>query len=41
MVRYTRWSPFDPDSWWQTRDGQRTQITESEKLLVDILRHPF
>jgi hypothetical protein len=41
MVRYTRWSQFDPDSWWQNRDGQRVQITESEKLLVDILRHPF
>lgn len=41
MVRYTRWSQFDPDSWWQSRDGQRVQITESQKLLVDILRHPF
>jgi hypothetical protein len=41
MVRYARWSQFDPDSWWQSRYGQRTQIVESEKLLVDILRHPF
>ena len=41
MVRYTRWSQFDPDSWWQSRNGQRVQITESEKLLVDVLRHPF
>ena len=41
MVRYSHWSQFDPDSWWQSRDGQRLQITESEKLLVDILRHPF
>ena len=41
MVRYARWSQFDPDSWWQSRYGQRVQITESEKLLVDILRHPF
>jgi uncharacterized SAM-binding protein YcdF (DUF218 family) len=41
IVRYTRWSQFDPDSWWQSRDGQRVQIMESEKLLVDILRHPF
>jgi uncharacterized SAM-binding protein YcdF (DUF218 family) len=41
MVRYARWSQFDPDSWWQSRNGQRVQITESEKLLVDILRHPF
>ena len=41
MVRYSHWSQFDPDSWWHSRDGQRVQITESQKLLVDILRHPF
>jgi uncharacterized SAM-binding protein YcdF (DUF218 family) len=41
MVRYSRWSQFNPDSWWQSRDGQRVQIMESEKLLVDVLRHPF
>jgi hypothetical protein len=41
MVRYARFSEFDPDSWWQTRGGQRVQAVESEKLLVDILRHPF
>jgi uncharacterized SAM-binding protein YcdF (DUF218 family) len=41
MVRYARYSEFDPDSWWQTRGGQRTQVIESQKLLVDILRHPF
>jgi hypothetical protein len=41
MVRYAHWSLFDPDSWWQTRNGQRVQIVETEKLLVDVLRHPF
>jgi uncharacterized SAM-binding protein YcdF (DUF218 family) len=41
MVRYAHWSQFNPDSWWQSRYGQRVQIMESEKLLVDILRHPF
>jgi hypothetical protein len=41
MVRYARFSEFDPDSWWQTRGGQRIEIIESEKLLADILRHPF
>ena len=41
LVRYARWSQFDPDSWWQSRNGQRVQITESEKLLVDFLQHPF
>jgi uncharacterized SAM-binding protein YcdF (DUF218 family) len=40
MVRYARYSEFDPDSWWQTRGGQRTQAVESQKLLMDILRHP-
>jgi uncharacterized SAM-binding protein YcdF (DUF218 family) len=41
MVRYARYSEFDPDSWWQTRGGQRTEVIESQKLLVDFLRHPF
>ena len=41
MVRYSHWSQFDPDSWWQSRDGQRVEIMESQKLLVDILRHPW
>lgn len=40
-VRYSRYSEFDPDSWWQTRGGQRVQAIESEKLLLDLLRHPF
>jgi uncharacterized SAM-binding protein YcdF (DUF218 family) len=41
MVRYARYSEFDPDSWWQTRGGQRIQAVESQKLLMDILGHPF
>jgi hypothetical protein len=41
IVRYTRWSPFDPDTWWQTRDGQRIQVEETEKLLLDYLAHPL
>ncbi len=40
-VRWARLSQFDPDGWWQTRNGQRTEIMESQKLLVDVLRHPF
>ena len=40
MVRYARYSEFDPDAWWQTRGGQRVQVVESQKLQVDILRHP-
>jgi len=41
MVRYARYSEFDPDSWWKTRGGQRTLAVESQKLLMDILGHPF
>jgi uncharacterized SAM-binding protein YcdF (DUF218 family) len=41
MVRYARYSEFDPDSWWQTRGGQRIEAVESQKLLLDILRHPL
>jgi uncharacterized SAM-binding protein YcdF (DUF218 family) len=41
VVRYTHFSDFDPDTWWQTRNGQRVQMVESEKLLLDILTHPF
>jgi len=41
IVRYTPWSPFDPDNWWHSRDGQRIQIEETEKLLLDYLAHPF
>jgi len=40
-VRYARFSEFDPDTWWLTRGGQRTQVVESEKLLLDLLSHPF
>jgi hypothetical protein len=40
-VRYARLSDFAPDSWWQTRGGQRTEAVEAEKLLLDVLRHPF
>jgi len=35
------YSSFNPDSWWKTRAGTRTEIVESEKLLLDMIRHPF
>jgi hypothetical protein len=41
MVRRARFSEFDPDRWWQKRDGVRTEIVELEKLLFDFLRHPI
>ena len=40
-VHGSRYSAFDPDSWWQSRTGVRTEIVESEKLLVDMLLHPL
>ena len=35
------YSEFDPNAWWRSRTGVRTEIVESEKLLADILLHPF
>jgi hypothetical protein len=39
-VRFTHYSRFDPDRWWRTRAGIRTEIVELEKLLLDVVRHP-
>ena len=36
-----RFPHFDPDRWWESRAGVRTEIEELEKLLLDILRHPI
>ena len=41
MVRRARYSDFDPDRWWQTRDGIRTEVVELEKLLFDVIAHPI
>ena len=41
LVRYSSYSAFQPDSWWTTRGGVRTELVEGEKLLYDVLRHPF
>jgi hypothetical protein len=40
VVRASPFSTFDPDSWWLTRTGVRTQIIETEKLLLDFASHP-
>jgi hypothetical protein len=40
-VRSARYSTFDPDRWWETRDGIRTEIVEFQKLLLDVARHPI
>jgi hypothetical protein len=41
MVRPTRVATFNPETWWQTRDGLRVGLVELEKLLVDVARHPW
>jgi len=40
-IRSARYSEFDPDTWWETRGGIRTEIEELEKLMVDIVCHPI
>jgi hypothetical protein len=41
IVRRARLSEFDPEHWWLTRGGTRTEIVELEKLLLDLVRHPI
>jgi hypothetical protein len=41
VVSSTRFSAFDPDHWWESRGGTRTEIEEMEKLLLDLVRHPI
>jgi hypothetical protein len=40
-VQAERYSSFDPDRWWETRTGIRTEIIELEKLVLDVVLHPF
>ena len=37
IVCSARHAVFDPDRWWESRDGIRTEIGEFEKLLLDIM----
>src|SRR5262245_29202334 len=39
-VRAARYSNFDPDHWWHTRDGVRTELIELQKLAFDLISHP-
>jgi len=41
IVWYSHYSSFDPNSWWQTRNGVRIAIEEYQKLLLDFLSHPL
>jgi hypothetical protein len=40
-VQPARYSKFDPDRWWQTRDGVRIEIIELQKLVLDAVLHPL
>jgi uncharacterized SAM-binding protein YcdF (DUF218 family) len=40
-VQPARYSSFDPDRWWETRDGVRTEIVELQKLLLEAVLHPM
>jgi hypothetical protein len=40
-VQPARYSSFDPDRWWETRGGVRTEIVELQKLLLDFVLHPM
>jgi hypothetical protein len=40
-VRPARYSQFDPERWWESRGGARTEVVELEKLFLDILLHPI
>jgi len=40
-VQPAPYSSFDPDRWWETRDGVRTEIFELQKLLLDVALHPM
>jgi hypothetical protein len=41
VIRSARYSTFDPDRWWETRENIRTAIVELQKLLLDIVHHPI
>jgi predicted TIM-barrel fold metal-dependent hydrolase len=41
MVRAATAATFDPDRWWESRDGVRIGVLELEKLVFDIIRHPW
>jgi hypothetical protein len=41
MVQAERYSGFDPERWWETRGGIRTAVIELEKLMLDVVLHPF
>jgi hypothetical protein len=40
-VQAERYSAFDPDRWWETRGGIRTEIQEFQKLVLNLILHPI
>jgi hypothetical protein len=40
-VRPACYSRFDPDRWWETRRGIRTEIVELQKLVFETVLHPM
>jgi hypothetical protein len=40
-VQSTSYSDFDPDRWWESRGGIRTEIVELQKLVLDVVLHPM
>ena len=40
-VQPARYSDFDPDRWWETRGGIRTEIAEFQKLVLNLILHPI
>jgi uncharacterized SAM-binding protein YcdF (DUF218 family) len=37
----SKYSNFDPDRWWKTRGGIRTELVEFQKLALDVVLHPM
>src|SRR5712671_1338732 len=40
-VQPARYSSFDPDRWWESREGVRTEIIELQKLVLEAILHPM
>ena len=40
-VQPARYSSFDPDRWWETRQGFAAEIVGLQKLLLDVVLHPM
>jgi len=41
IIRPSRYSKFNPENWWQTRENLKTGIIELQKLVIDYVLHPI